>query len=102
MLEDYLVSGCLKGRSVFVTGGGSGVNLAIAKVLAKLGANIGICGRSEERLIAASTDLSAFGGKIFTQVADVRYPSGGPFNYPQVVATEIRFGAWMMAELNRV
>ncbi len=61
-----------KGKTVFVTGGGSGINLGIAKNFAALGANLGICGRSQERLDGAANDLSALGAKVVAVSADVR------------------------------
>lgn len=57
---------------VFVTGGGSGVNLGIAKAFAALGANVAICGRTASRLENAAQELRAFGVRVFTAVADVR------------------------------
>ena len=45
------------GKTVFVTGGGSGINLGIAKNFAALGAKLGICGRSQERLDGAAVEL---------------------------------------------
>jgi len=58
--------------TVFVTGGGSGINLGIAKTFAKLGARVAICGRSQERLDGAAVELRALGGDVFAQAADVR------------------------------
>lgn len=43
----------LRGCSVFVSGGGSGVNLAIARECAAVGAAIAMCGRTEAKLQAA-------------------------------------------------
>ena len=37
-------------RTVFITGGGSGINLGIAKSYAAVGAKVSICGRTEEKL----------------------------------------------------
>src|SRR6266849_2882960 len=62
------------GKTVFVTGGGSGINLGIARTFAGLGANIGICGRSQERLDAAATGLCDLGAKVSATSADVRVP----------------------------
>jgi NAD(P)-dependent dehydrogenase (short-subunit alcohol dehydrogenase family) len=62
------------GKTVFVTGGGSGINLGIARTFAALGANIGICGRSQERLDAAATGLRELGAKVTATSADVRMP----------------------------
>jgi NAD(P)-dependent dehydrogenase (short-subunit alcohol dehydrogenase family) len=43
-----------KGKTVFVTGGGSGINLGIARNFAALGANIAICGRTQAKLDTAA------------------------------------------------
>jgi NAD(P)-dependent dehydrogenase (short-subunit alcohol dehydrogenase family) len=59
-------------KTVFVTGGGSGINLGIAKTFARLGARIAICGRSQERLDGAAAKLRALGSEVFAQAADVR------------------------------
>jgi NAD(P)-dependent dehydrogenase (short-subunit alcohol dehydrogenase family) len=61
-----------KGKTVFVTGGGSGINLGIAKNFAALGANVGICGRTQEKLDAAATQLRALGARVCAVAADVR------------------------------
>lgn len=68
----YLAADTFAGRTVFVTGGGSGINLAIAKALARLGASIAICGRSEDRLQSARSELEAHDARVATYVADVR------------------------------
>lgn len=44
-VTEYLPKDLFKGKTLFVTGGGSGINLGIGKTFAALGANIGICGR---------------------------------------------------------
>jgi len=62
------------GKTVFVTGGGSGINLGIARTLASLGAQIGICGRSQARLDAATASLCELGAKVSAKSADVREP----------------------------
>lgn len=72
-----LVTECLskelfKGKTVFVTGGGSGINLGVAKNFAALGAKVAICGRTQERLDAAAAELSGLGAKVCPVVADVR------------------------------
>ena len=71
-LEEILRPGLFNGKTAFVTGGGSGINLGIAKSFATLGASIAICGRTSERLEAAAAELEELGAKTFTQVADVR------------------------------
>ncbi|QCI63106.1 SDR family oxidoreductase [Phreatobacter stygius] len=59
-------------RTVFVTGGGSGINFGIAQAFARHGAAVAICGRSPERLDGARVALEALGGKVFARTADVR------------------------------
>lgn len=71
-LEKYLAKDLLKGTSVFITGGGSGVNLGIAHSFAKVGADIAICGRTADKLAAAASELTAHGIRVSTAVADVR------------------------------
>ena len=57
-----------------MTGGGSGINLGIARTFAGLGANIAICGRSQGRLDAAAVGLAELGAKVSATSADVRVP----------------------------
>ena len=61
-----------RGKTVFVTGGGSGINLGIAKNFAALGANVAICGRTQDRLDSAAVELRALGAKVCPVAADVR------------------------------
>ena len=55
----YLPGDLFTGKTVFITGGGSGINLGIAKNFAAVGADIAICGRTEERLEGAAGELRA-------------------------------------------
>ncbi len=71
-ITDYLNPRALSGRTAFVTGGGSGINLGIGEALASLGANVAICGRTQERLDTGRAALEARGAKVFTAIADVR------------------------------
>jgi NAD(P)-dependent dehydrogenase (short-subunit alcohol dehydrogenase family) len=65
-------SDLFQGQTVFVTGGGSGVNLGVAKCFAALGANLAICGRTRSRLEDAAKELQDLGAKVHVVVADVR------------------------------
>jgi NAD(P)-dependent dehydrogenase (short-subunit alcohol dehydrogenase family) len=71
-IRDYLPQDLFKGKTVFVTGGGSGINLGVARNFAAVGADIGICGRKQDRLDAAADELRALGARVVAQAADVR------------------------------
>ena len=60
------------GRTVFVAGGTSGINLGIAEAFAAEGARLAVVGRSQERLDAAVRRLRAHGGEAIGASADVR------------------------------
>ena len=62
----------LEGHVAFITGGGSGINLGIARAFARCGAKVAICGRTEERLEAAAEELRGLGAEVAFQAADVR------------------------------
>ena len=59
----------LQGKTAFVTGGTSGINLAIAQRLARAGAKVAVLGRNAENAKAAAETLGTH-GKWFA--ADVR------------------------------
>lgn len=66
--------GSIAGHSVLVTGGGSGIGEASATKLAADGANVTICGRTEDKLLAAVERIrstAAPGATIGHVVADV-------------------------------
>ncbi|MDD3674767.1 SDR family oxidoreductase [Thauera propionica] len=67
-----LASGLLDGRTAIVSGGGSGIGKATAWVLARLGANVAICGRNPERLEAVHSAFDARGWPILAQPCDIR------------------------------
>ena len=60
------------GRTVFVAGGSSGINLGIAKAFAQAGADVAIASRNAERVAAAVQELEAFGHRALGFSADVR------------------------------
>ncbi|MCC0015807.1 MAG: SDR family oxidoreductase [Rhodobiaceae bacterium] len=60
------------GRSVFVAGGTSGINLGVAQAFAAAGANVFVISRSPEKVAAAVEQLQASGAKAAGMSADVR------------------------------
>jgi NAD(P)-dependent dehydrogenase (short-subunit alcohol dehydrogenase family) len=72
LTTDCFVKDLFKGKTVFVTGGGSGINLGVARNFAALGANVAICGRTQAKLDAAAAELRALGASVCAVAADVR------------------------------
>jgi NAD(P)-dependent dehydrogenase (short-subunit alcohol dehydrogenase family) len=71
-VTDFLRRDLFEGKTVFITGGGSGLNLGVGRTFASLGANLGICGRTQAKLDAAADELRALGAQVLAQAADVR------------------------------
>jgi NAD(P)-dependent dehydrogenase (short-subunit alcohol dehydrogenase family) len=72
LIQQLLPPDLFRDKTVFVTGGGSGINLGVAKNFAALGANLAICGRTQAKLDAAAIELRALGAKVCAVAADVR------------------------------
>ena len=102
------------GRVVLVTGGGSGMGLAMAKAFAQGGASVAVVGRSIERAREGAAQIAALGVRAYAISCDVRQPDAvaaafdaaeaelGPIsllannagaNFP-VLAEEISPNAW--------
>ena len=80
--------GLFRGQVALVTGGGSGIGLATAAELARLGARVAICGRTPDKLEAARAELVAAAGAddaIVALACDIREPE-------QVAATVTAIG----------
>jgi NAD(P)-dependent dehydrogenase (short-subunit alcohol dehydrogenase family) len=70
---DIFRSDLLAGRSVLVTGGGSGLGKEISKALAAKGARVHICGRRPNVLQDAVAEIEAEGaGGAYWHVCDIR------------------------------
>lgn len=64
----------LKDQVAIVTGGGTGIGLAIARRLASLGARVAIASRSQEHLDAGAAALRGDGRQALAVATDVRHP----------------------------
>ncbi|MGI9161769.1 MAG: SDR family oxidoreductase [Mycobacterium sp.] len=72
-LNELVSPTLLAGKAVFITGGGSGINLAVARGFASVGADVAICGRTAEKLEHAADELRrAHPVRVITTPADVR------------------------------
>src|SRR5262245_1517878 len=60
----------LAGKVALVTGGGSGIGLASARLLLGEGARVAITGRNEDKLRQAAASLAA-GDRLMTHAADL-------------------------------
>ncbi len=67
--EPMLRDGALKGKTILVTGGATGLGKSMAKYFLELGANVIIASRKQENLEKAAEEL---GGNILPVACDVR------------------------------
>ena len=64
----------LKGKSIIVTGGGTGLGKSMATRFAELGANLVITSRRQEVIDKTAEELRDHGGKVLAIACDVRAP----------------------------
>jgi NAD(P)-dependent dehydrogenase (short-subunit alcohol dehydrogenase family) len=76
--EPMLKPDALKGKTILVTGGGTGLGKSMSRYFSQLGANIVITSRKMDVLSATADELSReTGGRVLPLACDVR-------NYPEV------------------
>ena len=71
-MADVFRSQLLAGKSAIITGGGSGINFAIAKRFAAYGASVALIGRTKQKLDSAAEEIAKTGVKASGHPADVR------------------------------
>ena len=64
--------GLFEGKTVIVTGGGSGIGRCTAHELAHLGANVVVVGRTADKLDAVVAEIAEDGGKASAIACDIR------------------------------
>lgn len=64
----------LKGKSIIITGGGTGLGKSMATRFAELGANLVITSRRQEVIDSTAEELRKYGTKVLAITCDVRDP----------------------------
>ncbi len=74
MGDSVFREGLFTGKTIVVTGGGTGIGRATARELALLGASVIICSRKAEHLEPTRDEIAASGGKVTALVCNIREP----------------------------
>jgi NAD(P)-dependent dehydrogenase (short-subunit alcohol dehydrogenase family) len=77
------------GKTVFVAGGTSGINLGVAHAFARAGARLAVLSRKQDKVDAAVAALKTHGGEAVGFAADVRDPAAVEDAFKQ---TQARYG----------
>jgi len=70
--RSVFVPGLFAGRTVVVTGGGSGIGRCTAHELAALGAHVVLVGRNTDKLMATAAEIAEDGGQASWHSCDIR------------------------------
>lgn len=70
--KSVFAPGLFEGKTIIVTGGGSGIGRCTAHELASLGAQVVITGRNQEKLDMVAAEIVEDGGKVTALVCDIR------------------------------
>ncbi|MBB53109.1 MAG: short-chain dehydrogenase [Magnetovibrio sp.] len=73
-LKSVYRSDLFEGKKIIVSGAGSGLGKAIATLFARLGGDLIICGRNEEKLSNAEDYFKSLGASVFAHVLSIRDP----------------------------
>ncbi len=76
--QRIFANGIFDGQVVLITGGGSGIGLASATEFVRLGGKVIICGRTEQKLVAAAEQIASESGipgdVVHYKTCDIREP----------------------------
>ncbi len=76
--DGMLKPGTFDGKTVVITGGGTGLGKSVGQYLLSLGANLVICGRRKEVIEQTAAELAQeSGGNVLGTACDVRSPGTG-------------------------
>jgi citronellol/citronellal dehydrogenase len=78
--------GLFAGRTIVVSGGGTGIGRATARELAALGAHVVICSRSMDHLEPTRAEIAAAGGAVTAIACNIRDPEAVASFFRQVRA----------------
>lgn len=74
--QSVYAPGLFDGKTIIVTGGGSGIGRCTAHELASLGAHVAIVGRNQDKLDHVRSEITEDGGSVSTYVTDIRDEDG--------------------------
>ena len=78
--------GLFEGKTIIVTGGGSGIGRCTAHELAALGATVALVGRKQEKLDTVLAEIAEDGGKASGYVCDIREEEAVKATVKQIIA----------------
>ena len=73
--DPMLRDGAFEGKTIVITGGGTGLGRSVGQYLLSLGGNVVICGRRKDVVAATAAEMEKqTGGKVLATGCDVRHP----------------------------
>ena len=72
--KNFLAPNLLRGKTAWITGGGTGLGRAMALRFGQLGASLALSGRRREPLEETAAQIRAAGGRVAVATCDVRDP----------------------------
>ena len=85
----------IKGRTVVITGGGTGIGKATALEFLKEGCNVAICGRRQEKLDQTKKEFAELGYDVMTKSVDVTDYDALEAFADEVMAAYGRIDVWV-------